>query len=217
MSFRLVIFDFDGTLADTRRLVVATMRDVLAEMALPVAEESSCMATIGMPLRRCYAQLVPWLSAEQLDQCYDAHQRLFDKNLQVISPALFPNVESTLSVLAAHKIQLSVASSRSTRSLLDLIRRLHLDGCFKYVVGADDVEHHKPHPDAVLKTLEALDVDRDEALVVGDTVLDIAMGRDAAVATCGVTYGIGTREQLVGEGATYVVDSVAAIRPLVLP
>ena len=211
MTRKLVIFDFDGTLVDTRRLVVTTMRDVLAELGLPVAEEAQCLATIGMPLRQCYSRLVSWLTAEQLDECYDAHQRLFDKNMQTICPTLFPNVETTLKSLKKNDVLLSVASSRSTHSLHDLSHRLGLDIYFDFMVGAHDVEHHKPHPEAVIKTLASLEVDKDNALVVGDTVLDIAMGRDAGVTTCGVTYGVGKKEELVAAGAKYIVDDIGEV------
>ena len=57
-GIRLIIFDFDGTLGDTRRNILLTMRQTLEELSLPVASEEECAATIGLPLRDCFLQLL---------------------------------------------------------------------------------------------------------------------------------------------------------------
>ena len=70
----------------------------------------------------------------------------------------------------------------------------------------------KPNPEAVLKTLEAHGIPADEAIVVGDTVFDIDMGRNAGVKTCGVTYGNGSRESL--SNADWLIDDFGKLLEL---
>ena len=90
---------------------------------------------------------------------------------------------------------------------MEFIENMDLQKVLTYVLGADDVTHAKPHPEPVLRTLEKFGCKADEALVVGDAVFDIEMGRGAGVKTCGVTYGNGTRQELIDAGADYLIDS----------
>lgn len=84
---------------------------------------------------------------------------------------------------------------------------MKLDTCITYVLSANDTAQAKPYPEPVLKTLAHFGIRTEDALVVGDTVYDILMGTRAGVKTCGVTYGNGTRKQLLEAGADYIIDS----------
>ena len=82
---------------------------------------------------------------------------------------------------------------------------------FPHVLGADSVEHTKPHPEPVLRTLRETGIDAAHTLVVGDMPVDILMGRNAGVQTCGVTYGNATRDQLQAAGADFLIDDFAEL------
>ena len=69
MKIELAIFDFDGTLADTCNTIVNTMQSTLRQMQLPVADTNTCKATIGLPLKSCFAQIYPQLDDKTLDKC----------------------------------------------------------------------------------------------------------------------------------------------------
>ena len=69
MSIRLVIFDFDGTMADTRHNIVITMQRVMRELGMPVADEETCASTIGLPLKDCFRQIFPELTDEGAEHC----------------------------------------------------------------------------------------------------------------------------------------------------
>jgi len=92
---------------------------------------------------------------------------------------------------------------------------MHLEEIFPYILGADDVIHAKPHPEPVLRTLEAFDCSSEEALVVGDMKYDIEMGRRAGTRTCGVTYGNGSPQELREAGADFVVNDFEKILTLI--
>jgi phosphoglycolate phosphatase len=88
---------------------------------------------------------------------------------------------------------------------------MHLKDVIPYVLGAEDVTRAKPNPEPVLQTLENFHCTPDEAMVIGDTWYDIEMGKRAGVKTCGVTYGNGTREELIKAGADYLLDDFGAL------
>ena len=111
---------------------------------------------------------------------------------------------------------LSIASSRSHRSLMEFIENMGLQEVLTYVLGADDVVQAKPHPEPVLKTLEKFGCRADEALVVGDSTYDMDMGRGADCDLCGVSFGSHTPEMLRRTGARYIIDHFSELGKIVL-
>ena len=104
LSKGLIIFDFDGTLGDTRRNIVTTMQMTIAELHLPNRSEEECAATIGLPLAECFRTLFPDIQEELIPQCAETYRRFFTENLKAIQPEAFPGVVETLSVLHIHSL-----------------------------------------------------------------------------------------------------------------
>ena len=208
MNIQLVIFDFDGTLGDTRRNIVTTMQMTIAEMGLPCRSEAECVSTIGLPLYGCFESLYPDADKEIIQQCTDTYRRIFQENLQTIKPQTFPKVVETLSALKEQGLTLAIASSRSHASLVELTHDLGISDIISYLIGADDVKKAKPNPEPVLNVLAALGYEASETLVVGDMNVDILMGINAGAKTCGVTYGNGTKKELEEAGADFIIDSI---------
>lgn len=211
---RLAIFDFDGTLADTRLNIVLTMRETMRELRLPEADEAACAATIGLRLRDGFARLLPGVADETLDRCVSTYRRLFDERKRTMPPKPFPGAAELLDALRGRGALLAIASSRSSFTLAPMLRDMGLAGAFDAVVCGDEAERPKPAPDAVLAILRRLDVPPSEALVVGDMPVDVEMGRAAGVRTCGVLWGNATREQLAAAGADFLAATMDDILAL---
>ena len=207
-GIKLIIFDFDGTLGDTRRNIVMTMQMVIKEMQLPSRTEAACASTIGLPLAGCFRTLFPDIQDELIPRCAETYRRIFNENLQNIKPEAFPSVVKTLKTLKERGFALTIASSRSRNSLIELTHNMGIADYISYVIGADDVKEAKPKPEPVLKTLTAMQFEADETLVVGDMAVDILMGANAGAKTCGVTWGNGTREELEEAGANFIIDKM---------
>ena len=156
-----IILDFDGTLADTRSIIVGTMQQTLRALNLPSRTDA-----------------VP----------------------------VFPHVFETLHALHQQGHRLTIASSRSRASLEGFLADMHLQTLISYVVSANEVTHAKPHPEPVLKTLEAFGIAAADAIVVGDTTYDIAMGQRAGCKTVAVTYGNQSRTELLQQSPDYIID-----------
>ena len=208
MSKGLIIFDFDGTLGDTRRNIVTTMQMTIAELNLPNRSEEECASTIGLPLAGCFRTLFPDIKDELIPRCAETYRRLFNANMKHIQPEAFPGVVETLSILHQKGFVLTIASSRSRNSLMELTRNMGIADYISYILGADDVKEAKPKPEPVLKTLADMHFDAGETLVVGDMAVDILMGTNAGARTCGVTWGNGTKDELENAGATFIIDKM---------
>ena len=211
----MLIFDFDGTLADTRRNIVMTLQQVMRQLGHPVADDDACAATIGIPLRDAFLRLIPHLSDEEADHCTSSYRQLFETNRKQLVPQLFPHVRETLDELRHRGIHMTIASSRTSTSLWAFLHDMGIAHYFELVVGAEDVSQPKPSPMPVLHILDQMHITPDQALVVGDMPVDILMGRNAGTRTCGVTYGNGTSSDLLAAGADHLIDDFADLLTLI--
>ena len=212
-KIKLIILDFDGTLADTRGLIVKTMQQTLEALGLESRTDEQCASMIGLPLKQAFTDLIP-MSDEMGGQCVETYRKIFNENNALYVIPTFPHVMETLYKLHEQGYILTIASSRSNRSLREFVNDMDLNDVIPYVLGAEDVTRAKPHPDPVLQTLETFGCKAEDALVVGDTWYDIEMGKRAGVKTCGVTYGNGTREELIHAGADFLIDNFGELKKL---
>lgn len=216
MNIRLVIFDFDGTMADTRHNIVLTMQRVMRELGMPVADEDTCASTIGLPLKDCFRKIFSELTDDGAEHCAETYRQIFFANAKDLVPNMFPHVQEIIALLHARGIKMAIASSRTSASLHGFISEMHLTDKIAMVVGSDEVTHHKPHPEPVNVILSALDVPASETLVVGDMPVDILMGAAAGTHTCAVTYGNASAEELSAAGADFLIDDMGELGMLVL-
>nr|WP_315407881.1 HAD-IA family hydrolase [uncultured Prevotella sp.] len=203
-GIRLVIFDFDGTLGDSQKLITDTMLATIERLNLPMRSREECARTIGLPLKECFSSIIP-MTDEQAEECAEVYSEIFNVKNVPGAVTAFPGVIETLERLSAQGILMSIASSRSHHSLAKLVEDLELSKYITYLIGADDVVEKKPGAEPVHKTLHHFNIEAHETLVVGDTEFDILMGRNAGTHTCGVTYGNGSKESLEAAKAEWIV------------
>lgn len=215
MKTKIIIFDFDGTLGDTRHNIILTLQATMRDRGLELRSDEECAATIGLTLLDSFRTMYPSMSDEDAEACVKHYRDIFYRSIEESIPQLFPGVAPTLERLRDMGVVMSIASSRSSPSLLLFIRSMGIADHFSLVLGSDSVENHKPHPEPVLKTLEKLLFKPSEAIVVGDMPVDIVMARNASVRSVGVSYGNATREELVAAGADYVIDNFAELLDII--
>jgi len=200
---RIAIFDFDGTLGDTKSMIVGIFHKTVAQLGLEPRSDEEYAATIGLPLKEAFLRLYD--IGEDAAAAYTDAFRNIEISRPLVVPS-FPHVKETLDRLRDRGVVLTIATSRRRQSLIEFLENMGLSDYFSYLVSSIDVERSKPAPDMVLKTLGALNADADDAIVIGDTSYDIEMGRSAGATTVGVTYGIGSRAELIEARADFLVD-----------
>lgn len=209
-----IILDFDGTLADTQPIIIASIQATLREMHLPERSDDECRTIIGLPLAQCFVTLCG-VDDDTAERCADVYRRVFDELNTDGTVRLFPHVLETIKALHDRGLQLAICSSRGRPTLEGFVKTFHLEDYVSMVVSANDVEHHKPHPEPVQKIQQQLGVKPEEVLVVGDASYDILMGRNAGCRTVGVTYGNQSADDLRAAGADTLVDDFAELIHLV--
>ena len=215
MTPKLIIFDFDGPLGDTRHNIIITMQRTMRMVGLSVKSDEECAATIGLTLEKSFQSLYPDMDSEMADRCVAAYRDIFLESVEELTPQLFPGVADTLARLDAMGIKMSVASSRQSQSLLLFLENMGILHYFPYVLGSDNVTKHKPDPEPVLKTLRELNYAPSDVMVVGDMPVDVAMAHGADVRAIAVTFGNATREELVEANADHIIDDFTRILDIV--
>lgn len=149
MKYRNIIFDFDGTLADTAELTVETMHRTNCAMNLSDKSDAECRAMIGYKLEEIPSIL--WADIPDLSERYAATFReIYKSTKEDFKVRTFPRVIDTMDILKRNGIRMAVASSRSNVSLTELCIELHIDNFLQMVVGGGDVKNGKPAPDPVV-------------------------------------------------------------------
>ena len=189
-----VIFDFDGTLADThiaiRQAFFQTLGDVNAPIPIgPFFDEICCQNLEGM------FQSLGVVDKEQLQYAVSQYCRRY----RAISPKmtrLFSGVFEILSTLHEYQYSLAIGTNESRDNLENLFPSLGLRDLFAVTVCENEVSYPKPYPEMVFRIMEETGSSPSETLMVGDSVLDMQIGKTTGCYTCGVTYGSHSEEKL---------------------
>lgn len=210
-----VLFDLDGTLADTVELILHCYRHTMRAHLGKTLPDEDWLRTMGTPLREQFKDFArsPEEAGRMVDT-YVSHQRtVHDEYVRA-----YPGVPELVEGLASAGVPMAVVTSKRREMAIRTVERCGLDGRFRLLVCADDVERPKPHPDPVRMALEGLDSpDPGSVLFVGDSPFDLRAGRDAGVRTAGVLWGPFAREVLQTEQPDWLLGSVEELSSLLGP
>lgn len=207
MLLSAVLFDFDGTLANTIPGIMATMEGMVNNTPLDFSLDKA-KALIGRPLVEMGVELVgPDKSSDFLNAYFEQYQ-LYGANMI----EFFPGARELVEDIRSQGILTAVVTSKRDRSLNYNLEVLKAGDLFDLLVSNDRTEFHKPHPAPVEYALEHLGVEPKESLMVGDTQYDILAGQGAGVDTIGVTWGVESEEQIAKSHPTRIVQSVPELR-----
>ena len=205
MRYPVVLFDLDGTVVDSGGIILASMRHATQTVLGRQFSDDELMANVGGPgLEAQMEALGPGRTAE-LVRVYREHNEPLHETLEG-----FEGIDSTLEVLRArgHRLGIVTAKRRATVDLA--FARLPLAHLFETVVGGDETERHKPHPDPLLLGLERLGAEPSEAAYVGDSPYDMRAARAGGLHAVGVTWG-GIHDRAALGDAEVIVDTAAEL------
>ncbi|HEY4563557.1 MAG TPA: HAD-IA family hydrolase [Thermoanaerobaculia bacterium] len=194
--FRLLVFDWDGTLMDSIGPIVACAQATIRELELGELPEEVIRGTVGLGLRETIETLSPGCD----DALYGKILEGYRKHWQTIyrdKPLLFAGVDGMLRELSNEGYLLAVATGKSRRGLDYALEQTGLREIFQVTRTADEA-FSKPHPQMLLDILDELGVSPREAVMIGDTTYDLEMARSARTHGIGVCSGGHCREELLG-------------------
>ena len=194
---------------DTPSAIVTTFTAVFDVMQIPVPTSQNIRATIGLPLSTAFSNLLGLPAHDKrVDVSVELYQRFYR---ELIVPQarelLVPGVAAGLSFLREQGFALAIATSKFQASADLLLRQAELGNQFDLVIGADQVNHPKPHPESGSLILNRLGFSNDQAVMVGDTIHDLLMAKASGMDSIAVTYGIHSYEILKSQQPTWIAHS----------
>lgn len=214
-DLRLVIFDFDGTLVDSQHHIVANMAAAFADAGHPCPPREAVLAIVGLSLPEAIATLAPHLPEAETRKLVNHYREraAADYRSGRDSAPLFPGALEALHRLAAEpRTLLGIATGKARRGLDAALAAHGLSGLFVTTQTADN-HPSKPHPAMLEQALAEAGCGPGDAVMIGDTTFDIAMGRAAGMATIGVAWGYHPADALAESGADLLIDGFAALPP----
>jgi len=193
-----VLFDLDGTLIDTKELILTSFRkgsmDVLGK-ALP---DERVQALIGIPLIEQATILAPGHAQELVDAYRARNRELHDLLIKY-----FEGTREMLEELAACGMRLAVVTSKLHAPALEGLASFDLEGFFELIIAKEDTDKHKPDPAPLLLAAERMGVAPEDCVYVGDSVYDMRAARAAGMVAIAALWGMYSREELLEAGCDF--------------
>ncbi len=214
---KMMLFDLDGTLVDTApdfRNSVNYMLEHYSEPLVTLEEIRDWVGYGGRELirRTMLAKKIEFDDAK-LDTMLELFLSHYTENIDDDSK-LYDNVKETLVFLKDNNITLSVCTNKDEKLSNTLLEKLDVLHLFDYLVGAHTFEKRKPHPMPILKTLEHLNMSKDEAVMIGDSITDLKSAQGAGIPIVLVDYGYTDNKDIYNE-ADLVISNFSKLKELI--
>lgn len=207
--YELIVFDWDGTLADSTQTIVDAIQSASREAGLEVPDGVRSRSIIGLGLREALQDLFPGLDAEteqRLVESYRVHYFAHDERI-----VLFDGVEDALQELADAGFMLAVATGKGRGGLNRAMMQTGLTEVFHASRCAGEC-FSKPHPQMLEEIMDEMGAMPEQCLMIGDTHFDLQMAQNAGMASLGVTYGAHPEHHLHPHDPLACFDSFAKLR-----
>jgi HAD superfamily hydrolase (TIGR01549 family) len=206
---KTVVFDLDGTLLDVREGFYWQFQELTRIFdGAPIAKEMIAASAHGTTenIVRSLVRNTKVPFDDILRKHHAIRLESYDRYLR-----LYEGVDELLPILKRMGVQVAALTSGNSATITCL-DRTGIRGHFDVVVTADHIENPKPHPEGLYLIADKLGIEMEEIIVVGDTVVDILVGKNAGVyKTVGVSHGFGNVDALIAAGADHIVHDVPSI------
>jgi phosphoglycolate phosphatase len=206
--FDLLIFDWDGTLADTTGIIVDAVRYASHDLGLPAPDDQATRDIIGLELLAALKVLFSDIDATLLQSVaerYKHHYNAFSHEIK-----LFDGVNTALPALANDGFMLAVASGKGRRGLMRAIAQAEFTDLMLTTRSSDDC-FSKPHPQMLEEIMDELGVEPQRTLMIGDTTFDLQMAQNAGVSSLAVSYGAQPEQALAPHKPLACFDNFATL------
>ena len=209
---KLIIFDFDGTLVDSRALILESHRIVFAEFELPAPSPADSLALVGKSLDVILTQLAgPAAPILEMVRAYDLLLPQLRADPAFAEKPFDGVAELLLELSSAPDTVLGIATGHRSDTIAPALEALQWDSFFQTIQAAD-MAPSKPHPAMLLQALAATGITPGNALFIGDTTFDMEMARAAGLRSIGVDWGYHQADRLIAAGAHRVAKRVDELR-----
>lgn len=207
-KFDLIIFDWDGTVANSTELIIDAICNASAETGLPMPTREAASSIIGLGLREALIVLFGNISEHELQEMVAGYARHYNAGENNIP--LFQGVSETVAELHAKGVALAVATGKGRGGLNRALENSGI-GHYFHATRCVDECFSKPHPQMILELIDELGATPERTLMIGDTSFDLQMAQNANVARLAVTYGAHPLSRLLPHEPLAHFDAFAGV------
>ena len=212
---KLFIFDFDGTLVDSKPIIEAGMAHTLERLGLPMALRDEWLKYVGLPVEEGIRRTFPLDETLTFEKVVTAY-RTFDHQGHEPLIQAFEGIPELIAELHFKGQPMAIATSKRNRGLKPTMVRLGWLDWFDPIVTPDEVENGKPHPESLRQILERTNRKAEDCLMIGDTPFDMDMATAAGIPSLAVGYGMYLGDALALHHPRYFASDVSALRDILL-
>ena len=212
-AIHTVLFDLDGTLIDSVRLILDSYHHTLASHGLPPRSDEEWLRGVGTPLTTQFAE---WLDDRGTLEAMIATYREYNLKHHDRMVTVYPGVVEAVRKIREAGARTGLVTSKNRLGALRGLTLVRLETMMDVLVCADEVTNPKPHPEPVEKAVAMLGADPATTVYVGDSIHDMQSGRAAGVRTVAVLWGPFGRSHLEGAKPDYWVETPAELAELVV-
>lgn len=205
----LMMFDFDGTLADTGEDIAASVNHALTALGMASKPVDVILGFVGDGLRILMERALGADDREKLEEAMKFFLCHYEKHL-LDHTRLYPEAEETLNHF--HCKKKVILTNKRYYLTMAIAKGLKIDRHFLEIVGSDSTPFQKPDGRVVAYLLEKYGVAPERAVLIGDSVNDVAAAKNAGVLSCVHLNGLGNREAMLKMGADFYVEQLTEIR-----
>lgn len=214
MKYKLCLFDFDYTLADTSKAIVECFRHTFKTMNLDGFDEEKAKKTIGMTLDIAFSELTEIKDDNQVKHLVEIY-RVKSDEITIKNTVLFEDTIETLKTLRDKNIKIGIVSSRMGERIDKILEHLDCRQYIDYIIGYENVSTHKPNPEGLLKSLDYFNCKKEDVLYIGDSYIDAEAAQNGEIDFIGVTTGTTTQKEFEKYNNVKIVNNLSSILELV--
>ncbi|MFZ3579164.1 HAD family hydrolase [Virgibacillus sp. DJP39] len=205
---KAIIFDFDGTLANTLPICFVAFQDVFKEFDNKDLSSDEIRAMFGPSETGIIRENLENSNKENAIELY--YEKYLEHHEQLVKPN--SEINEMIAYLKEKDIKIGIVTGKARRSLDISLKALHMDNLFEIIITGDDVIHPKPHPEGVVKALSLLEVGKNDSMFIGDSDADIEAGLKANVMTAGVQWLPDYQPSEFSVKPNYIFESVTDLK-----
>ena len=213
MSKKLILFDYDGTIVDSAKMIVKGAIEAFRMCGLPDPNPEKVRENIGKPLAKPLATALDAYAPKGYkvnpEMISNAYRKWYAEQgrLGLQDEPLYPGMFKLINDLKNHKeFNIGVATNKSRIALNNGLNKHNLNEIFDITLTMEEA-NPKPDPDMAIQAMSKLNIKKKSTVIVGDTINDIGLGVNAGINSIGVAWGYNSIEMLKNEGADFIVKN----------
>ena len=207
MNKKLILFDYDGTIVDSAKMIVKGAIQAFRMCGLPDPDPNKVRENIGKPLATALDAYAPKGYEVNPEMISNAYRKWYAEQgrLGLQDEPLYPGMFKLINDLKNHKeFNIGVATNKSRIALNNGLNKHNLNEIFDITLTMEEA-NPKPDPDMAIQAMSKLKIEKKSTIIVGDTINDIGLGVNAGINSIGVAWGYNSIEMLKNEGADFIV------------